>query len=49
LQSVAEDFAVEAMPTFVFVKEGTLLSKVVGAKKEELQQTIEKHVAASSA
>nr|KYP66910.1 Thioredoxin H-type [Cajanus cajan] len=49
LKTVAEDFAVEAMPTFVFVKEGTLLGKVVGAKKEELQQTIEKHAASSSA
>ncbi|WVZ10675.1 hypothetical protein V8G54_015205 [Vigna mungo] len=49
LKSVAQDFAVEAMPTFVFVKEGSLLGKVVGAKKEELQQTIEKHVSAASA
>jgi len=37
------------MPTFVFVKEGSLLGKVVGAKKEELQQTIEKHLSASTA
>ncbi|KOM45194.1 hypothetical protein LR48_Vigan06g050000 [Vigna angularis] len=49
LKTVAEDFAVEAMPTFVFVKEGTLLGKVVGAKKEELQQTIDKHVSAANA
>lgn len=49
LQSVAQDWAVEAMPTFVFVKEGTILGKVVGAKKEELQQTIERHVASSNA
>lgn len=37
------------MPTFMFVKEGTILGKVVGAKKEELQQTIEKHVATANA
>jgi len=49
LQSVSQDWAIEAMPTFVFVKEGTLLSKVVGAKKDELQQTIEKYVASASA
>ncbi|KAL1354883.1 hypothetical protein HN51_006935 [Arachis hypogaea] len=49
LQSVAQDWAVEAMPTFVFVKEGTIIDKVVGAKKEELQQKLEKHVATASA
>lgn len=49
LQSVAQDWAVEAMPTFMFVKEGSIVDKVVGAKKEELQQKIEKHVATASA
>ncbi|CAJ2646483.1 thioredoxin H1 [Trifolium pratense] len=49
LKSVAQDWAVEAMPTFVFVKEGTILGKVVGAKKEELQQTIEQHVSSANA
>ncbi|KAK7309320.1 hypothetical protein RJT34_05948 [Clitoria ternatea] len=49
LKTVAQDWAVEAMPTFMFVKEGKIVGKVVGAKKEELQQTIEKHVAAASA
>lgn len=48
LQSVAQDWAIEAMPTFVFVKEGTILGKVVGAKKDELTQTIEKHVASAN-
>lgn len=49
LQSVAEDWAVEAMPTFMFLKEGKIVDKVVGAKKEELQQTVAKHVATASA
>lgn len=49
MQSVAQDWAVEAMPTFVFLKEGTIVDKVVGAKKEELQQTIAKHLATASA
>ena len=40
--TVAEEWAVEAMPTFLFLKEGKLVDKVVGAKKEELQLTIEK-------
>ena len=43
LKSVAEDWAVEAMPTFVFIKEGNLVDRVVGAKKDELLKAIEKH------
>ncbi|KAF3320575.1 thioredoxin H1 [Carex littledalei] len=41
LNKVAQDWAVEAMPTFVFVKEGTILHRIVGAQKEELQKKIE--------
>lgn len=33
----------EAMPTFVFLKEGKLLEKFAGANKEKLLQTILKH------
>ncbi|GER40397.1 thioredoxin [Striga asiatica] len=44
LKSVAQDWAVEAMPTFIFLKEGKILDRVLGAKKEELQQTIAKHL-----
>ncbi|KGN48882.1 thioredoxin H-type [Cucumis sativus] len=49
LESVAKDWGVEAMPTFMFLKEGRILDKVVGAKKEELQQTVAKHLATASA
>jgi thioredoxin 1 len=31
------------MPTFLFLKEGKEVDKVVGAKKEELQTTVTKH------
>ncbi|KAM7516182.1 hypothetical protein LguiA_005765 [Lonicera macranthoides] len=48
LKTVATDWAVEAMPTFIFLKGGKILDKVVGAKKDELQQTIAKHMNASS-
>ncbi|KAL4290549.1 hypothetical protein GQ457_14G004050 [Hibiscus cannabinus] len=48
LKDVAADWAVEAMPTFMFLREGKILDKVVGAKKDELQQTVLKHMAASS-
>ncbi|PHT49378.1 Thioredoxin H-type 2 [Capsicum baccatum] len=49
LQSVATDWAVEAMPTFMFLKEGIVVDKVVGAKEDELQQTIAKHIGSASA
>ena len=49
LKSVATDWAVEAMPTFMFLKEGKIVDKVVGAKKEDLQQTINKHLGSASA
>ncbi|KAL8118081.1 thioredoxin H1-like [Apium graveolens] len=48
LQSVAADWAVEAMPTFMFLKEGKIVDKVVGSSKEELQQTIAKHSSGST-
>ncbi|KAF1886830.1 hypothetical protein Lal_00046068 [Lupinus albus] len=49
LKTVAEEWGVEAMPTFLFLKEGKVVDKVVGAKKEELQLTIAKHATAASA
>lgn len=35
----------EAMPTFVFMKEGKIVDRVVGAKKDELQMAVAKHAA----
>ena len=43
VQSVAQDWAIEAMPTFIFLKEGKIVDKVVGANKDQLQQKIELH------
>ncbi|KAJ3696109.1 hypothetical protein LUZ60_001486 [Juncus effusus] len=48
LNTVAQDWAVEAMPTFMFVKEGSIIDKVVGAKKEELQKKIETFLVAQA-
>lgn len=31
------------MPTFILIKRGKEVDKVVGAKKEDLQKKIEKH------
>ncbi|XP_061350711.1 thioredoxin H-type-like [Gastrolobium bilobum] len=49
LKTVSEEWGVESMPTFLFLKEGKLVDKVVGAKKEELQLTIAKHATATAA
>ncbi|KAI3759167.1 hypothetical protein L6452_06754 [Arctium lappa] len=46
LESVAQEHSVEAMPTFIFFKNGAQVDKVVGAKKDELLSRIEKHAAA---
>lgn len=43
LHDVAEEFGVEAMPTFKLIKKGKEVDKVVGAKKEDLRKKIEKH------
>ncbi|MCI19673.1 thioredoxin h2-like [Trifolium medium] len=43
LSDVAKEFNVDAMPTFVFLKKGKEVDKVVGAKKDELHKKIEKH------
>ncbi|XP_047149760.1 thioredoxin H1-like [Vigna umbellata] len=45
LSSVSEEWSIEAMPTFLFLKEGELVDKVVGANKDQLHATIEKHAA----
>ncbi|ESQ30960.1 hypothetical protein EUTSA_v10011873mg [Eutrema salsugineum] len=43
LQSVAKEFKVEAMPTFLFMKQGEIVDRVVGARKEEIDQALIKH------
>ncbi|OMO55090.1 Thioredoxin [Corchorus olitorius] len=44
LADVAREFRVDAMPTFVFVKKGKEVDRIVGARKDELQRRIEKHM-----
>lgn len=39
-QTVATEWEVEAMPTFLFFKEGKVVDKLVGARKDELQKLI---------
>ncbi|XP_057491256.1 thioredoxin H2 [Actinidia eriantha] len=43
LSDVAKEFEVQAMPTFVLLKQGKEVDRVVGAKKDELEKKVEKH------
>lgn len=43
LMDVAQDFGVQVMPTYLFIKKGKVVDKTMGARKEELQKKIEKH------
>ncbi|CAH8390758.1 unnamed protein product [Eruca vesicaria subsp. sativa] len=43
LQSVAQEFKVEAMPTFVYLKGAEQVDKVVGAAKDEIEAKLLKH------
>ncbi|CAK9323810.1 unnamed protein product [Citrullus colocynthis] len=45
LSSVAKEFEVSALPSFQFFKNGKLVEKFVGAKKDVLKRTILKHAA----
>ncbi|KAL9246428.1 hypothetical protein vseg_019964 [Gypsophila vaccaria] len=43
LFNVSHDFGVQTMPTFLFIKRGTEIDRVTGARRDELQRKIEKH------
>ncbi|CAL0318291.1 unnamed protein product [Lupinus luteus] len=43
LMPVSRAFEVQALPSFILIKRGKVVDKVVGVKKEELQRMIEKH------
>ncbi|KAK7394537.1 hypothetical protein VNO78_15066 [Psophocarpus tetragonolobus] len=43
LSDVAQEFKVQAMPTFLFVKKGKEVDRLVGAKKEDLLNKIHKY------
>ncbi|PKU69438.1 thioredoxin H1-like [Dendrobium catenatum] len=44
LKTIAQEWEITAMPTFIFLKEGTLLDKLVGANEDELNEKIELHM-----
>ncbi|CAK8540602.1 unnamed protein product [Lathyrus sativus] len=43
LSDVAQEFKVQAMPTFLLLKNGREVDKIVGAKKDELKNKIQKY------
>ncbi|KAI8017432.1 Thioredoxin H2 [Camellia lanceoleosa] len=43
LSDVAQEFGVQGMPTFVLLKQGKEVGRIVGAKKDELEKMVEKH------
>ncbi|KAL5231479.1 hypothetical protein ABZP36_030255 [Zizania latifolia] len=45
LKPIAEQFSVEAMPTFLFMNEGDVKDRVVGAVKDDLTRKVELHAA----
>ncbi|PHU02697.1 Thioredoxin H2 [Capsicum chinense] len=43
LVDVAQEYEVQAMPTFVLIKKGKVVDKIVGADKDGIQKKIEKY------
>ncbi|KAF3333042.1 hypothetical protein FCM35_KLT02619 [Carex littledalei] len=46
---VAKQYSVEAMPTFLFLKNGDEVGKIVGADKKALEEKVEELASATSA
>ncbi|KAF4359537.1 hypothetical protein F8388_003540 [Cannabis sativa] len=49
LQDVATEWEIEAMPTILFLKEGKIVDKIVGAKKDELVEKVARYSAVAAA
>jgi thioredoxin-like negative regulator of GroEL len=47
VQDVTSAWEIRAMPTFLFIKEGKLIDKIVGANKDELDRKVQ-HYASQS-
>ncbi|XP_021759899.1 thioredoxin H5-like [Chenopodium quinoa] len=43
LKTIAEDYKVHSLPTFVFLKDGKEVNRFVGANKETLLKLVTKH------
>uniref|UniRef100_A0A0C9RKR8 TSA: Wollemia nobilis Ref_Wollemi_Transcript_13305_876 transcribed RNA sequence n=1 Tax=Wollemia nobilis TaxID=56998 RepID=A0A0C9RKR8_9CONI len=40
LQDVTEEWEVQSMPTFIFIKDGKPIDKIIGARKDELERKV---------
>ncbi|GJN24756.1 hypothetical protein PR202_gb12518 [Eleusine coracana subsp. coracana] len=49
LKEVAAEYKIEAMPSFIFIKNGNKVDTIVGARKEEILAKVEQHAATASA
>ncbi|KAI9169097.1 hypothetical protein LWI28_006896 [Acer negundo] len=43
-EEIAKQFGIEATPTFILVKKGKEVDRLVGAKNDDLHKKIEKHM-----
>jgi len=41
---IAQKFSVSAMPTFVFVKSGEVVDRLMGANPQRLRELVEEHM-----
>ncbi|KAI3931372.1 hypothetical protein MKX01_040289 [Papaver californicum] len=48
LPDVSREFGVQAMPTFILLKQGKEVDKIIGAKKDELEKKVALHCQNSS-
>ncbi|GJS89450.1 thioredoxin-like protein CXXS1, partial [Tanacetum coccineum] len=44
LKDIASKYEVKAMPTFLLIKEGVVVGRLVGANPEEIKKRIETHL-----
>lgn len=47
MQALSEEYAVEDVPMFVFLKQDKEVDRIIGAKMEELEMKIDQHCAAT--
>jgi thioredoxin-like negative regulator of GroEL len=47
MQDVTSAWEIRAMPTFLFIKEGKQIDKIVGANKDELDRKVQHYASLS--
>jgi thioredoxin 1 len=49
VQDVTSEWDIRAMPTFLFIKDGKQVDKIVGANKEELDKKVQHYASVVTA